>query len=185
MTTFDYREARSYTSRYGAVVGGMWIASFAFFIIGLRSPLAGNLCLITGVTSVVTAGWFIRRFRATHSLKFMQALWMSLQFYLYASLLMAAAQYIYFRYMDNGLLADTMEAVMDMPAYREMLTSMLPNGENPEELTTQVVETFRATPAIEITFSMLFNNLMLGIFLCLPTTIIGMTGKTGNNLQNK
>lgn len=184
MTTFDYMGARAYTSRHGLVIGGMWIASFAFFIMGLSHPLAGNLCLLAGIMSVVTAGWYIRRWRAASPLSFMQAVWMSLQFYVYASLLMAAAQYVYFRYMDNGMLADTVEQAMNIPGYREMLAAMLP-GEDVDTVTAQAVENFRSSSPINTTVSLLFNNLVLGVFLTLPTLLIGLTGKAGKKSQNQ
>ncbi|MCM1109532.1 MAG: DUF4199 domain-containing protein [Clostridium sp.] len=183
MTAFDYKEARSYTARNGLAVGGMWIASFSLFIMGLHNPLAGNLSLIAGVGSVVLAGWIVRSYRRMNSLNTLQAFWMSFNLYLYASLLMAAAQYVYFRYLDNGMLMAAIETVMDTPEYKEMMKKLMPD-ENTEDVMTQALDNFRAVTPIQLTMSLLFNNFILGLMLCLPTSLIGMTGKSDNKPNN-
>ena len=62
MNAISYKQLRAFAAQYGAVVGLMWIVSFAFYIIGLTRPLVGNVGLIIGLLSVVTAGFLIRNF---------------------------------------------------------------------------------------------------------------------------
>ena len=105
MNAISYKQLRAFAAQYGAVVGLMWIVSFAFYIIGLTRPLVGNVGLIIGLLSVVTAGFLIRKFRGeVFPLRFGQSWWMATLIFMYASLLMAVAQFVYFRYIDNGLL---------------------------------------------------------------------------------
>ena len=49
MNAISYKQLRAFAAQYGAVVGLMWIVSFAFYIIGLTRPLVGNVGLIIGL----------------------------------------------------------------------------------------------------------------------------------------
>ena len=63
----------------------MWIVSFAFYIIGLTRPLVGNVGLIIGLLSVVTAGFLIRKFRGeVFPLRFGQSWWMATLIFLFS-----------------------------------------------------------------------------------------------------
>ena len=105
----------------------MWIVSFAFYIIGLTRSLVGNVGLIIGLLSVVTAGFLIRKFRGeVFPLRFGQSWWMATLIFMYASLLMAVAQFVYFRYIDNGLLLQTYSTIMQQPEAVAMMQSMMP-----------------------------------------------------------
>lgn len=78
MNAISYKQLRAFAAQYGAVVGLMWIVSFAFYIIGLTRPLVGNVGLIIGLLSVVTAGFLIRKFRGeVFPLRFGQSWWMA------------------------------------------------------------------------------------------------------------
>ena len=87
MNAISYKQLRAFAAQYGAVVGLMWIVSFAFYIIGLTRPLVGNVGLIIGLLSVVTAGFLIRKFRGeVFPLRFGQSWWMATLIFMYASL---------------------------------------------------------------------------------------------------
>ena len=103
MENFDYRSARTYAGQYGAIIGLIWICSFACFIGGLHYPVLSNFSLLIGLASLFITIKLLNRFgRTVFPLKFSQATWMAILVYMYASLLFAAAQYIYFRFIDNG-----------------------------------------------------------------------------------
>ena len=87
MNAISYKQLRAFAAQYGAVVGLMWIVSFAFYIIGLTRPLVGNVGLIIGLLSVVTAGFLIRKFRGeVFPLRFGQSWWMATLIFMYPSL---------------------------------------------------------------------------------------------------
>ena len=152
MNATSYRQLRAYAAQYGAIIGMMWIVSFAFYIIGLTRPLLGNIALLVGIMSVVAAGFLIRKFRNEVSpLRFAQSWWMGILTYMYAALLMAVAQFIYFRYIDQGLLVDTYTAVMQQPEAIAMMQSMMP-GEDVAQTTVEVTELLQSITPIQFTF---------------------------------
>ena len=59
MDATSYRQLRAYAAQYGAIVGLIWIVSFAFYIVGLTHPLIGNIGLLIGIFSVVAAGFLV------------------------------------------------------------------------------------------------------------------------------
>ena len=148
MNAISYKQLRAFAAQYGAVVGLMWIVSFAFYIIGLTRPLVGNVGLIIGLLSVVTA-----------------------------SLLMAVAQFVYFRYIDNGLLLQTYSTIMQQPEAVAMMQSMMPE-EDAAEVSRQVIDLLKSISPIQLTFEFLVYNLMFGFLLAIPTAWIGLSGKS-------
>ncbi len=177
MDATSYRQLRAYAAQYGAIVGLIWIVSFAFYIVGLTHPLIGNIGLLIGIFSVVAAGFLVRKFRHEISpLRFAQSWWMSILIYMYASLLMAVAHFIYFRYIDNGLLVDTYASILQQPEAVAMLQSMMP-GEDTARASAEVVDLLRSITPIQFTFEFLIYNLILGFILGIPTAWIGLGGK--------
>lgn len=177
MDITSYRQQRAYAAQYGFIVGLIWIASFSLFIIGLTQPLMGNLSLLVGILSIAAAGYLVRKFRhEVAPLRFWHTWWMATQIFMYASLLMAAAQFIYFRYIDNGLLVDTYASIMQQPEAMAMLQSMMP-GEDTARASTEVVDLLRSITPIQFTFEFLIYNLILGFILGIPTAWIGLGGK--------
>lgn len=185
MNATSYRQLRAYAAQYGAIIGLMWIVSFAFYIVGLTRPLLGNIALLVGILSVVAAGFLIRKFRHEVSpLRFAQSWWMGILIYMYAALLMAVAQFVYFRYIDNGLMVSTYSTVMQQPEAIAMMQSMLP-GEDVSQTTTEIVELLQSITPIQFTFEFLIYNLILGFILAIPTAWIGLSGKKPlNHNQN-
>lgn len=178
MNAISYKQLRAFAAQYGAVVGLMWIVSFAFYIIGLTRPLVGNVGLIIGLLSVVTAGFLIRKFRGeVFPLRFGQSWWMAMLIFMYASLLMAVAQFVYFRYIDNGLLLQTYSTIMQQPEAVAMMQSMMP-GEDAAEVSRQVIDLLKSISPIQLTFEFLVYNLMFGFLLAIPTAWIGLSGKS-------
>ena len=170
MNAISYKQLRAFAAQYGAVVGLMWIVSFAFYIIGLTRPI--------GLLSVVTAGFLIRKFRGeVFPLRFGQSWWMATLIFMYASLLMAVAQFVYFRYIDNGLLLQTYSTIMQQPEAVAMMQSMMP-GEDAAEVSRQVIDLLKSISPIQLTFEFLVYNLMFGFLLAIPTAWIGLSGKS-------
>lgn len=177
MSTEQYRQIRAYAAQYGTLVGLIWIASFASFVIGLTRPMLSNLALLIGLSSVAVAGYQVRKFRREiYDLRFASAWWMSLLIFIYAALLMAVAQFVYFRYLDNGFMADTYAAILEQPEAIAMMQSMMP-GEDVQELTTQSINLLRSITPIQLTIEFLIYNIFIGLLLAVPSAWIGRNGK--------
>ncbi len=176
MDATTYKQLRAFAAQYGAAVGLIWIASFAFYVIGLTRPLVGNLALLTGLLSIVAAGLLLRRFRQeVCPLRFWQTWWMGALTFMYASVLMAVAQFVYFRYIDHGQMADAYAAILQQPEAIAMMQGMMP-GEDVGQAATEVIGLLRTISPIRLTFEFLIYDLALGLVLAFPTAWIAWGG---------
>ena len=183
MSPEDKKLLSAYAAQYGGIVGLMWIVSFSFYIVGLTHPLVGNLSLIFGLLSIYCCVSLIKKFkRNIVSLNFWQSWRMSILIYMYAALLMALAQYIYFRYIDHGMLFNTYATIMQTPEAVTMLQSMLP-GEDANALISETIDQLKTITPIDLTFKFLTNNLFLGLILSIPTAGFSAIGR--NHLKNQ
>lgn len=177
MNAINYRLLRAFSAQYGTVVGLLWILSFSCYILGLRQALIGNLGLLLGLGSVIVAGYLVRRFRhQVYDLKFGQSWWMAVLMFMYAALLMAVAQFIYFQYIDQGMLAEAYSEILQLPETQELLKNMMP-GQDIHAAAQQTIDLLNTISPIALTFEFLIYNLFLGIFLALPAAWIGISGK--------
>lgn len=182
MSNINYRQVRAFAAQYGTIVGLMWIVSFSFFIIGLSQPLISNLSLLFGLLSIFAAISLVRKFiREVTPLNFWQSWRMSTFIYMYAALLMAAAQFIYFRFIDNGFLINTYMETIQKPEAITMMQNMMP-GEDIKAITEQAIDLLRNITPIQLTFEFLIYNLLLGIILSIPTA--GFSAAIGKKQKN-
>lgn len=176
-TSFDYRQARAYAGQYGAVIGLMCIASFGCYIAGLAYPLLGQLALLLGIASVIVCGRLIRSYRLrTGEMKFRRCWWMAYLVYMYAVLLTALGQFIYFRFIDNGFMATQFENQITRPEMEETLQLLSPDG-SMQQMIADTIQMLQTMSAADFTINLLFSNILLGLIGSVLAAWIGCTGK--------
>ena len=92
--------------------------------------------------------------------------------YMFASLLTAAAHYVYFRFLDHGYVVNTVEAMVDAVAQ-----SNLPGMESYISTYREALEATRNISPIEIAMQMVSSNVTWGALLALPTALFVMKRK--------
>lgn len=149
MTKIDYKVFQQYASFYGLLAGIVWACAFFFSIYGMSVPglgLLGDFCV---VAAPVLVFFRARKYRNTvlkGAMTFGNALYFLFSVFMYASILLAAAQFIYFMYLDKGFLYNTYKDILAQPAYQQMLASM-----TGKEQVGQALEQFRASTYRPIT----------------------------------
>ncbi|MBO4589670.1 MAG: DUF4199 domain-containing protein [Bacteroidaceae bacterium] len=166
-----------FAMNYGAVLGLYYIGKFMLFPLSFKSPLAGLLFVVLTLAVPVLAYKLTKRFRYSFTsdgvITFSKAWSFALQLFLYASVIVAAAHYIYFTFFDHGTIAaafndslaqmqtTTIEGVTDTASWQAQLDSMK--------------ETFKTiasmTPA-QLTMQLLGNNLFWGCIAALPVAVL-------------
>lgn len=174
------QQTRAYAAYYGLWAGLCWIGSFALSMIGLQTPLAGNLGLLLGLLSIYFVVRLMRGFRENIApLPLRRAWYMAWMIFAAAALLCTAAQYIYFAYIDGGLLMRTYSELMQQPEVMTAMQQMLPE-ENVEELMNQAFAAFAATPPSQLALQFLFWNLILATIFAIPTALLAYKGQSKN-----
>lgn len=172
-------QLKAFARQDGAILGIVWIVSFASIVLSPQTSW-GN---IIALTTPFIVGWRLCRFRdyaLDGVISFRRGLAYSWYTFFYASLLFAIAQYVYFRYLDNGtmtsMLLQTVKAMT--PIYKQ-------HGVSTAEI-TQAVNMFTSLKPIQLTFMFMMNNIFMGLILSLPISAIcarrvSKTNLTKNN----
>lgn len=152
---------------FGTYMGIYWVAKFILLPLGMTNSLL--MFLFVGLTIAVpfVGYYYARSFRdkiCGGSITFIQSWVFMIFMYLFASLLVAVAHYIYFRYIDNGYMVDAYEAAF------EQIKNMPEMAATLEQYPYQeAVDTLRALTPIEITMQFLSSNMLFCSILSLIT----------------
>ena len=157
--------------RYGTIMGIFWTLKFILFPLGMTSPLLlMAFFLLTLIVPVV--GFFMtRRYRDCECggvLNFPQAFLFTTFMYLFATLFVTMAHYIYFRYMDDGFIVST---------YQDILTQMTALATTDELKTSldqfqQALDIIAALSPLEISVQLIIQDIFYCTIIALPTALL-------------
>lgn len=163
----EYEQLKAFARIDGAIVGGLWIVSFAFFIGEFYNPMLGFVSLIVGVYSLVLAAMRLKRFRDNvldGMITFSRALLYSMLVYFYAALLMAAGQFIYFQFIDQGFMLSQYEEITNTAEFNTLLAAY---GIKQNEM-KMAIDNIAALRPIDIALQFFTTNIILGFMVSLP-----------------
>ncbi len=168
---FDARLARDYCMEYGMIVGLICSASFLCSMHGFDAALLGQAGNVLGLIAFISAGALIRQYgRKMGRLTFGRSCYMAFLTYVFAIMVTAVVQYIYFRFMDDGQLAGQVQQIIQMPEYRQWLQQMA-GEEDVDKLLHESLQ-FMYNPE-RMTLQLVWMNLLLALLLMVPTALLG------------
>lgn len=169
----DANQTRAYAGYYGLWVGLCWVISFGMYIAGLRAPAWGTMGLLVGLLSLPLGVRLLRSFRdQVGPLPLRRAWYLSWMMFLAAALICTSAQYIYFAYIDDGLLVRSYTELLQQPEAQDMLSRMLP-GQDTEAMMNEALSLFAATPPSQLAIQFLFWNVLLATIVAFPVALLG------------
>ncbi len=172
MATYqEIEQVQAFSRVDGAVVTLFWIISFACFVGNFSYPLLGLVSFFIGASSLVYAALRVRKFRDEvlyGKISFLRAYGYSTMTYLYAALLFAAAQFIYFQFIDQGYLMNQYSTIANSKEFIEMMQLY---GITPEDLKIGMGNIAALRP-IEIALQFFTMNVMMGVFVSIPVATI-------------
>lgn len=141
-----------------------WIASFACHMQSANLSWLGFIANGLGIFSLCMLAKDIAIFRAlTKCRNWLHLLWLALITCLLCTLLTTFAQYLYFQFLDGGLLLSSLMQMMETPDFDQLWMELQPNIPL-EDFKNQL-----ATITIsDITMSLLWFN----VFLSLPFALL-------------
>ena len=166
MTPEEYIQLKAFARQDGALLSLLWIGSFACYIKGLSSPALAFAALMLVTLSPFFAASRLRHFRdyaREGFITFKRGYAYTVMSFFYAGLLMAAAVYVYFEFMDNGYLLSVYSSVMDSEEGKRVLEM---SGMK-EEMKQGLQELYNMRP-IDYAVNMLTVIIMTGFILGLP-----------------
>lgn len=173
VTREEYEQMKAFARIDGAVLGILWVISFACFIGQFSVPELGFVSMAVGVGSLVMVPFRLRRFRDSvlgGTLSFTRGVGYCMFVFFYASLLMAAAQFVYFQFLDHGFLLSQYAKMASSPEFKAMLQVY---GVRNEEM-KMMIDNLGALRPIDIALQFLTINIFLGLFISLPSAVMMM-----------
>ena len=163
---------QEYAMRYGTFLGLYWIFKFIFLPLGVANAACQFLFLLLTMFGPVLGFIYTRRFRNVYCggyISFFQAFRFTFFMYLFATILVAAAHYIYFRFIDNGYLLNT---------YIQLLEQLKPQLQAEAGIQAdKFIEAFNLIASLsplQLTFQLITQNLFYGVLFALPTALLLM-----------
>lgn len=171
----ELAQLKAFARQDGFFLSLLWIASFAF-IVAAPSSMMGNLLAFATPFFV---GWRLCKFRdnALDGVISMRR-GMAYCFYtfVYASLVFALAQFIYFRFLDHGnffaMFSESMNNIG--PVYEQY-------GISQQEL-KQTMDMMGSMSPIQWAFTFMMQNFIVGFFLSIP--IAAICARRANIIRN-
>ena len=155
----------------GVLIAGLWILSFACFVGNFVNPMFAIGAFGLGAFSLVFATMRLKRFRDEVRggiISFRKALGYSLLQYLHAALLFAAAQFVYFQFIDHGFLIEHYTAMMKTP---EFLEAMKIYGLKEDDIKL-VMQNMGAMRPIDNALQFFTTNVFIGAFVSIPVAFL-------------
>ena len=160
----------------------LWIGSFACYIKGLSSPTLAFAALLLITLSPFFAASRLRHFRdyaREGFITFKRGYAYTVMSFFYAGLLMAAAIYVYFEFMDNGYLLSVYSSVMDSEEGKRVLEM---SGMK-EQMMQGLQDLYEMRP-IDYAVNMLTAIITAGFVLGLPIAALLQRKVTSNESLN-
>ena len=156
--------------RYGTMMGIFWTLKFVLFPLGMQSPLLLMAFFLLTLIVPVVGFFLVRQYRDRECggvLPFSRAFLFTSFMYLFATLFVTIAHYIYFRYLDNGLIVGT---------YQDMLTQM--SGIATDDMKAsieqfqQALDIIASLSPLEISIQLTTQNVFYCTLIALPTALL-------------
>lgn len=172
----EKRQLHAFARVDGLVIGAVWVISFCCYVYGLTSPVVGMLGNILALLSPVMAYKRVRRFRDNVRdgvLSFWRAVYYYILIFVYAAILFAFVQYVYFAFIDDGYLYHSYLSMFMKPEYEALIKAY---GLTKAQI-GDMMEELSKVPAITIALNIFVFNLGIGIFLSIPAALMAYRTK--------
>jgi hypothetical protein len=151
-------QTKAFARQDGALLALLWISAFAFTIFAPQSSLGGLLALSTPFI-VVWRMISFRNYALEGQMSYRRALVYCMYTFFYSSLIFGVAQFIYFRFFDDGRFFGIVNsmAMTTQAVYKQ-------NGIDTKEIKDAMTLINSMSP-LELSFIIMMYNLIIG-WLC-------------------
>ena len=157
---------------YGTLMGIFWTLKFILFPLGMTMPvMLVAFFILTFIGVPVLGVSLVRQYRdrvCQGTLPFSRAFLFTTFMYMFAALFATIAHYIYFRYMDNGLIVGTYQdilAQMSAIASTEEMKASLDQFQ-------QALDIISSLSPLDISIQLITQNIFYCTLLAIPTALL-------------
>ena len=158
--------------RYGTIMGIFWTLKFVLFPMGMTMPLLLMAFFLLTLIVPVAGFFLVRQYRDKECqgiLSFSRAFLFTSFMYLFAALFATIVHYIYFRFMDNGLIVNTYQDMLN-----QMSTVATDDLKPSLEQFQQALDIIATLSPLEISIQLITQNIFYCTLIALPTALLVM-----------
>jgi len=168
---------RKFVMEYGSILGLCWVAVFSFYVIGFRTQngifMLLGMCGIFGLLALeIFYAIRIKKRTVQLDLKLSALLTYlnSLSMFMYACLLCGCLEYIYFAYIDKGMLFTSIQSMIDAADIQSVYKQMGMSDYYKQVTTT--ISQLQSLSALEKTMVLFNQNFFFSLILAIPVAIV-------------
>lgn len=161
--------------RYGTAMGIFWTLKFILFPMGMKMPLLLMLFFLLTLAVPVVGYQFARKFRDRECegvISYSRAFLFTAFMYMFAALFATIIHYVYFRYIDNGLIVNT---------YYDMLNQLSAGATGELETSInqirQALDVIARLSPVEISLQLISQNIFYCVIIAVFTALFIMRNK--------
>lgn len=158
----EYIQFKAFARQYGALMGLLWVFSFACFVGSIHEPTLSFLFDFTIISIPFTAHLFTCRYRdqiLSGRISFRRAFGFNMFVFFYAMLIMALAQWAYFEFLDNGTMIGKMIQTINTDEFKAILEQNQMSKKDIE----QQFEVLAETRPIDFALTFMWLNSFAGL----------------------
>lgn len=161
--------------RYGTAMGIFWTLKFILFPMGMKTPLLLMLFFLLTLAVPVVGYQFARKFRDRECggvISYSRAFLFTAFMYMFAALFATIIHYVYFRYIDNGMIVNT---------YYDMLNQLSAGATGELETSInqirQALDVIAQLSPVEISLQLISQNIFYCVIIAAFTALFVMRNK--------
>ena len=155
--------------RYGTYMGIFWSLKFVLFPSGMHMPLLLVLFFILTIAVPFVGYKMVRQYQERYipeGMTFSQAFLFTNLLYVFAGLFTSVFHYIYFRFLDNGLIIGTYQSTIE-----EFMTVATEEMKASLDQLQQTLDLISSMTPLEITWQLLSQNIFNCMIIAVPTAL--------------
>lgn len=176
----EYIQLKAYSRQYGAVMGLLWVLSFACFVGSVKAPMLSLAHNFSIILIPFAANTFVKMYRdgiVGGVISFRRAFAFSMFIFFYATLILAIAQWAYFQYIDNGMLVGHTVKIINSPEYEELLKAYQISKKEVTDSLQQLAE----TRPIDFALAFMWLNIIAGMAISWVVALFTRRSAVRNN----
>lgn len=161
--------------RYGTAMGIFWTIKFILFPLGMTNPLLLMLFFFLTLVVPVVGYQFARKYRDRECggvISYSRAFLFTAFMYMFAALFATIIHYVYFKYIDNGLIVNT---------YYDMLNQLSAGATGKLETSInqirEALDVIAQLTPVEISLQLISQNIFYCIIIAIFTALLVMRYK--------
>lgn len=162
-----------YAMYFGTYMGIYWILKFILFPLSFTIPFLSFLFVGLTIGVPFMGYYYLKTYRnkiCGGTITFNRAFAFTALVYLFASMLTAVAHFVYFQFIDQGMILEHLQEQVNLLLD---LNENNPDYNYLEDTFNQMLNYLSGLTATDITLDNLSRNTFIGVLMAIPTALIG------------